>query len=139
MGEEMDSPTALLKAVHDVNQRQRATFMTKIDKQFGNGKPGAKLNGKKVAVWGIAFKPDTDDIREAPSITLMEYLLERGACRLSLSRGTFVDLAGDAPVGREPDEHRPPRPARLCQCGVAEGDRVEQARARLAGRCLGFG
>jgi UDPglucose 6-dehydrogenase len=79
MGEEMHSPTALLKAVHDVNQRQRATFMTKIDKQFGNGHSAAKLDGKKIAIWGIAFKPGTDDIREAPSITLMEQLLDRGA------------------------------------------------------------
>ena len=75
MGKEADTPTDLLEAVHDVNQRQRHQFFQKIEGFFG---PGG-LGGRKIAVWGIAFKPGTDDVREAPSITIMEQLLDRGA------------------------------------------------------------
>jgi len=75
MGEVCGHPTPLLESVHNVNQAQRDRFIKKFDAHFGsNG-----LNGKKVAVWGIAFKPGTDDIREAPSLTLMNALLQRGA------------------------------------------------------------
>ncbi len=77
MGELSDTPATLLEAVHEVNQRQRDAFMAKIDKHFNES--GGGLSGKKIAVWGIAFKPGTDDVREAPSITLMQHLLERGA------------------------------------------------------------
>lgn len=79
MGNESGRTTELLKAVHQVNQAQRNAFMFKIDQQFGDGSSPADLTGKKIAVWGIAFKPGTDDIREAPSITLMQGLLARGA------------------------------------------------------------
>jgi len=75
MGEEAKHPAKLLAAVHTVNQDQRSAFISKFEKQFGEG----GLEGKKIAVWGIAFKPGTDDIREAPSITIMKYLLEQGA------------------------------------------------------------
>ncbi|MEX1016228.1 MAG: UDP-glucose/GDP-mannose dehydrogenase family protein [Phycisphaeraceae bacterium] len=77
MGETTSSPASLLQAVHQVNQRQRDTFMAKIDKHFNE--LGKGLIGKTIAVWGIAFKPGTDDIREAPSITLMQHLIDRGA------------------------------------------------------------
>jgi len=81
MGIEAEAPTSLLASVHQVNQRQRATFMAKIDAHFNNytGNGSSKLAGKRIAVWGIAFKPGTDDCREAPSITLMQHLLDRGA------------------------------------------------------------
>ncbi|MEX0745622.1 MAG: UDP-glucose/GDP-mannose dehydrogenase family protein [Phycisphaeraceae bacterium] len=77
MGEQSGSPAALLEAVHAVNQRQRATFLTKLDRHFNDS--GQGLSGKRIAVWGIAFKPGTDDIREAPAITLIQHLLQRGA------------------------------------------------------------
>jgi UDPglucose 6-dehydrogenase len=85
MGEHSQTPTALLAAVDDVNRRQRLTFLAKIVKHLSvtenasaaaNARP---LAGRHIAVWGIAFKPGTDDIREAPSITLMQQLLEAGA------------------------------------------------------------
>ena len=79
MGDEAGKTTNLLKAVHQVNQAQRQAFISKIDQQFGDGNGNADLTGKKIAVWGIAFKPGTDDIREAPAITLMQGLLTRGA------------------------------------------------------------
>ncbi|MEM6260058.1 MAG: UDP-glucose/GDP-mannose dehydrogenase family protein [Planctomycetota bacterium] len=75
MGQLCGQPTPLLESVHDVNQAQRPRFIEKLDNHFGRG----GLSGKKVAVWGIAFKPGTDDIREAPSLTLMNAILERGA------------------------------------------------------------
>jgi UDPglucose 6-dehydrogenase len=74
MGDESSFQTLLLKAVHEVNQQQRLSFMDKIVAHYQG-----QLAGKKFAVWGIAFKPGTDDIREAPSITLMKKLLDAGA------------------------------------------------------------
>ncbi|QDU70874.1 UDP-glucose dehydrogenase family protein [Mucisphaera calidilacus] len=79
MGDEVNRPTDLLAAVHKVNQDQRIRFLEKVDAHFGSGSGPADLSGMRIGVWGIAFKPGTDDIREAPSITLMKALLERGA------------------------------------------------------------
>jgi len=80
MGQQSDTPTDLLSAVHDVNQRQRSAFMNKIDKHFGvTDATNGSLRGRRIAVWGIAFKPGTDDVREAPAITLMQHLIERDA------------------------------------------------------------
>ncbi len=64
----------LLSAVERVNERQKALMPAVIKKHF-NG----KLRGKRLAVWGLAFKPKTDDIREAPSIVMIEALLKAGA------------------------------------------------------------
>ncbi|HRK53834.1 MAG TPA: UDP-glucose/GDP-mannose dehydrogenase family protein [Cyclobacteriaceae bacterium] len=64
----------ILNSVMDVNESQRITLMDRIKKHF-NG----ELKGKKIAVWGLAFKPHTDDIREAPALYNIEYLLEEGA------------------------------------------------------------
>lgn len=74
MGDTVDVPSALLADVHDVNQQQRRTFLAKMDKVFKSD-----YAGKRIAVWGIAFKPGTDDIREAPSMTIMNHLLSCGA------------------------------------------------------------
>ncbi|MFW6061019.1 MAG: UDP-glucose dehydrogenase family protein [Phycisphaeraceae bacterium] len=80
MGDQSGTPTTLLSAVHAVNQQQRRAFLAKIDKHFGlDPATDGSLAGRRVAVWGIAFKPGTDDIREAPAITLMQHLVERGA------------------------------------------------------------
>ena len=76
MGDQSSTATELLAAVHQVNQQQRSTFMAKIDRHFGDAR---RLRGSRVAVWGIAFKPGTDDVREAPSITLINEMLDRGA------------------------------------------------------------
>jgi len=67
---------ALLKAVEAVNNRQKTTLFAKLAKHFGGAD---KLAGKTIAVWGLAFKPNTDDMREAPSRTLIEALWEAGA------------------------------------------------------------
>lgn len=64
----------ILGAVKDVNAYQRQSFFEKIS-HFYNG----QLAGKKIAVWGLAFKPNTDDIREAPAVYLIQKLLDAGA------------------------------------------------------------
>jgi UDPglucose 6-dehydrogenase len=66
-----DSP--LLDAVELVNQRQKEVLFAKIHNYFGG-----QLQDKTVALWGLSFKPDTDDMREAPSRNLMEALWEAG-------------------------------------------------------------
>jgi UDPglucose 6-dehydrogenase len=68
----MDFP--LLNAVEAVNEAQKQRLVTKVIEEFGD-----RLAGRHFAVWGLAFKPKTDDMREAPSITVVEGLLARGA------------------------------------------------------------
>jgi UDPglucose 6-dehydrogenase len=63
----------ILNAVEAVNNRQKQWLFHKLQQHYGN------LKGKKVAVWGLAFKPNTDDMREAPSRVLMEALWQSGA------------------------------------------------------------
>lgn len=63
----------LLKAVQLINQHQVDLFLEKIEKAIG------QLNGKTISVLGLSFKPNTDDIREAPSIRIIQELLKRGA------------------------------------------------------------
>lgn len=75
MGRDHGFECKLNAAVHEVNQDQRSHFWTKLSKRFGvDG-----LRGKKLGFWGVAFKPRTDDIREAPSIALMERARQAGA------------------------------------------------------------
>jgi UDPglucose 6-dehydrogenase len=64
----------LLDAVDEVNNRQKHVLMHKIHQHFDG-----HLAGKRIALWGLAFKPKTDDVREAPALTLIEQLLEHGA------------------------------------------------------------
>lgn len=74
MGREVGLDCKLNAAVHEVNQDQRAHFWTKITNELS-----LDLRGKSLAFWGVAFKPKTDDIREAPSLTLMNSALAAGA------------------------------------------------------------
>ncbi|MBC7849338.1 MAG: UDP-glucose/GDP-mannose dehydrogenase family protein [Chitinophagaceae bacterium] len=64
----------ILNAVMDVNERMKLHLMPKIRKYFGNN-----LKGKKFALWGLAFKPNTDDIREAPALYMIDALTAEGA------------------------------------------------------------
>jgi UDPglucose 6-dehydrogenase len=63
----------ILKSVEAVNQKQKGRLVTKMEQHFGS------LKGRTIAVWGLAFKPRTDDMREAPAITIIERLLAQGA------------------------------------------------------------
>ncbi|HVP73152.1 MAG TPA: UDP-glucose/GDP-mannose dehydrogenase family protein [Phycisphaerales bacterium] len=76
MGQQAGYLCKLNSAVHEVNQDQRPRFWKKVVKHFGGA---AKIKGRNLAFWGISFKPETDDIREAPSIFLMKLALEAGA------------------------------------------------------------
>lgn len=64
----------ILKAVENVNERQKSVLFAKLYKHF-NG----NLSGKRITLWGLSFKPETDDMREAPSLRLIEKLNEAGA------------------------------------------------------------
>src|SRR5271156_3990258 len=71
--DEVGYEASVLKAVQSVNNRQKQLLFNKIKAHFG------ELRGKTVAIWGLAFKPNTDDMREAPSRVLMEALWSAGA------------------------------------------------------------
>jgi UDPglucose 6-dehydrogenase len=73
-GREVGYKLEILDSVVAVNERQKRRLGEKIIAHFGGN-----LKGKRVAVWGLAFKPGTDDIREAPALTLIDQLLEAGA------------------------------------------------------------
>ena len=70
---EVEMPLEIVAAVDRVNTRQKAILGGKIERHFGEA-----LAGKTIAIWGLAFKPMTDDIREAPSIELIQRLLAAG-------------------------------------------------------------
>jgi UDPglucose 6-dehydrogenase len=63
----------ILNSVIEVNDKQKTILIPKIKSYFKNN-----LSGKHLAVWGLAFKPETDDIREAPAVYMMEALLDQG-------------------------------------------------------------
>ncbi len=71
---EPDLELPLLKAVERVNERQKAVLVEKVTRHFG-----PDLSGRTFAVWGLSFKPRTDDMRDAPSIIVINSLLEAGA------------------------------------------------------------
>lgn len=99
-GENHGYPMGVLQAVEQVNERQKSVLFHKILRHYGGD-----LQGKHFGVWGLAFKPATDDMREAPSLVLISRLLEAGAtvkaydpvameeCRRRI--GDRIDYAGD--------------------------------------------
>ncbi|MDD4110579.1 MAG: nucleotide sugar dehydrogenase, partial [Clostridia bacterium] len=72
-GEEYGYEFKIMKATEEVNHRQIDLLLEKLKKQIPN------LKGKVIAVWGLAFKPKTDDVREAPALKIIEKLLKEGA------------------------------------------------------------
>lgn len=98
-GDERGYGMEVLKAVELVNDRQKGVLFGKIRKHYNND-----LKGKRFGVWGLAFKPATDDMREAPSLVLIDQLLEAGA------------------VVRAYD------PEAMDECRRKIGDRIEYAR-----------
>jgi len=67
-------PLLVMEAVQAANERQKKVLQEKMQTHFNH-----QLKGKRIAIWGLAFKPNTDDIREAPSLTLIEFLLRHHA------------------------------------------------------------
>jgi UDPglucose 6-dehydrogenase len=95
----------ILDAVESVNEDQKSVLLHKLDRRFG-----ASVKGMRVALWGLSFKPNTDDMREAPSRVIVEGLLERGATVCAYdpvaeeeARRAFGERAGlsyaDSPMG----------------------------------------
>ncbi len=74
IAQDVSYDASILKATDDVNKKQRLIFVNKILNYYKN-----EINGKKFSVWGLAFKPNTNDMRESPAITIIEKLLEYGA------------------------------------------------------------
>ena len=74
LSKEVGAPSRVLQAVDEVNETQKGVLMTKLLSLFDGN-----LAGKTIAVWGLAFKPRTDDIREAPSLVLIRQVLHAGA------------------------------------------------------------
>lgn len=73
MGEENGLNLKIVNSVYEVNEKQKRIIVEKIKKHFGKD-----LKDKKIALWGLSFKPKTDDMREAPSITIINELLKLG-------------------------------------------------------------
>jgi len=73
IGRQYDSPTTIVDAVIDVNDRQRKSMLPKIERLTGG------LSGKRIAVFGLSFKPETDDMRDAPSVDIIYGLIDAGA------------------------------------------------------------
>lgn len=73
-GKDVHFDFQILNAVMKVNEEQKTVLIPKMKNYFKGD-----LNGKKIAVWGLAFKPDTDDIREAPALYMIDELLKLGA------------------------------------------------------------
>lgn len=75
----------VLKAVEDVNEAQKSILFKKLSKHFNN-----ELNGKRIAIWGLAFKPETDDMREATSLVMIQKLIESG-CKVRVYDPVAMD------------------------------------------------
>jgi UDPglucose 6-dehydrogenase len=96
MGADADIDLRVLRAVEDANETQKKVLVDKIVRRFG-----ANLEGRVFAIWGLAFKPNTDDMREAPSKVIVSELVKRGAvCRCydpvaaDNARVAFADIPG---------------------------------------------
>ena len=92
-GEEYNQVMSILRAVLDTNERQKVRLVERVKELFGDD-----LSGHTFAVWGLAFKPRTDDMREAPAIEIINGLLEAGATiratdpvAMDNARGIFGD------------------------------------------------
>ncbi len=92
-GKEAGYDFSIINSVMDVNHKQKFTLADKVKEYFGED-----LSGKKLALWGLAFKPDTDDIREAPALYLIDELTKAGASITAFdpeAMGNVKNLIGD--------------------------------------------
>ncbi len=93
-GKEAGYDFQIIESVMKVNEEQKTALMPKIRKHYGGS-----LKGKHFAMWGLAFKPDTDDIREAPALYMIDALLSEGATVCAFdpeAMGNVKKLKGDA-------------------------------------------
>ncbi len=97
----LDVPLGVVEAAIRANERQKSVIGEKVKAHFGSA-----LKGKRIAVWGLAFKPETDDIRESPALVLIEQLLAAGATvtgydpeampNIRAQLGSSIELSKDA-------------------------------------------
>ena len=78
-GSKLDLDMRLMRAVEDVNREQKSVLVEQVLEHFGARDEAGALAGKTICLWGLAFKPQTDDMREAPSLSIVEGLLRLGA------------------------------------------------------------
>lgn len=100
-GQQHDVPLAVVDAAIRANEKQKRVVGEKVLAHFGGN-----LNGRKIAIWGLAFKPETDDIRESPALTTIDQLLKAGATvtgydpeampNIRAQLGNSIELAKDA-------------------------------------------
>jgi len=111
---EVEYTAELLEAVDNVNDRQKHVLFEKLMRHFDND-----ISGKTFAVWGLSFKPNTDDLREAPARVLIEHILENGG-----------NVKAYDPVAMQEMRHFYPSEKRLQLMGTAQ-DCCEGAEALL--------
>lgn len=111
---EVDYTAELLEAVDNVNDRQKHVLFEKLMRHFDND-----ISGKTFAVWGLSFKPNTDDLREAPARVLIEHILENGG-----------NVKAYDPVAMQEMRHFYPNEKRLQLMGTAQ-DCCDGAEALL--------
>jgi UDPglucose 6-dehydrogenase len=93
----------VLHATHERNERQKHYVLQQVKQRFGND-----LNGRTIGVWGLAFKPGTDDVREAPALTIVRGLLDAGATVQAFDpvAATLFERQLVAEAGEQPRFHR---------------------------------
>jgi UDPglucose 6-dehydrogenase len=99
----------LLEAVHRVNERQKQIL---VDKMFAHFQGAGGLKGRRVAIWGLAFKPGTDDMREAPALVIIERLLAAGVT-VALHDPVSMEVARKM-LGEQPGVEWHPHPYDAC-------------------------
>jgi UDPglucose 6-dehydrogenase len=93
-GRENDVSLSIVAAVEQANERQKRILGERVISHFGGN-----LAGKRIALWGLAFKPETDDIRESPALTILEQLTEAGAKVTGYDPAAMPNIG--AAVGRD--------------------------------------
>ena len=94
MGQAKGVPARMMESVDAVNEAQKDVLFKKIHRHFDGA-----LGDKTIAVWGLAFKPRTDDIREAPALVLVEALLAAGAKSASTTPRRSATSASSTAIG----------------------------------------
>ena len=88
-GKEASYDFAIINSVMDVNQKQKFVLAEKVIAKYGND-----LSGMTFALWGLAFKPDTDDIREAPALYMIDTLVSKGAKIIAFDPEAMPNVKG---------------------------------------------
>jgi len=92
MGRELGTPLRLAEAILEVNKTQIEFFLQKILSHFGNN-----ISGRKFAIWGLSFKPDTDDVREAPALKVLEFLRKHNSSFAAFDPEAFQNAKNEFP------------------------------------------